>query len=239
ARFYKGRGVYNNGDQTALAMPLYYGLVPANWRAAVVRRLVEDINADQYRLDVGILGDKCLFRVLSRYGHTALAYRVATQVTYPSYGQWILNGATTLWEGWGTKAVLPTVQQGPSSLNHIAFGDILGWMYNDLAGIRPDWRAPGFRTIVIKPHPVRALPWAGATYNSRFGTIQSQWRWHGKQLHVNIIVPAASAAVVTLPGVGDAKVICNGGPLHAPLSNAVGVNGMKRRGGQAIVSVGP
>ncbi len=229
-RFYKGHGIYGNGGQTAQAMPLYYGLATKASLPMVVQRLVLAVNQHQDHLDVGVLGDKCLFRVLSKYGHAALAYRIATQTTYPSYGQWILHGATTLWEGWG----LPL-----ASHNHIMFGDILGWMYNDLAGIRPDWRSPGFSTILIKPHPVKALPWAGATYNSRFGTIKSQWRWHGKQLHVNIIVPAVSAAVVTLPGVGDAKVICNGGPLHAPLSNAVGVNGMKRRGGQAIVSVGP
>ena len=230
AKYAKGNGLYGNGGQIAQAMPLYYGLVPAGRQAAVVRRLAADVHAHHNHLDVGILGAKCLFRVLSRYGHSALAYRVATQTTYPSYGQWILHGATTLWEAWGLH---------PSSMNHIMFGDLLGWMYNDLAGIRPDWQSPGFRTILIKPHPVRALPWAQATYNSRFGTIQSRWRWHGKQLHVNIIVPAASSATITLAGAGEARIICNGKPVKTSLSGAIGVKGVKQGDGQAIVSVGP
>ena len=96
-RFYKGHGVYNNGGQTAEDMPLYYGIAARQMRPLVLERLVQDVHAHQDHLNVGILGDKCLFRVLSSYGHTALAYRIATQTTYPSYGQWILHGATTLW----------------------------------------------------------------------------------------------------------------------------------------------
>ncbi len=229
AKYAKGNGLYSNGGQTAEAMPLYYGLVPASQQAAVVRRLVHDVHAHHDHLDVGILGAKCLFRVLSRYGHTALAYRIATQRTYPSYGQWILHGATTLWEAWGLH---------PGSMNHIMFGDLLGWMYNDLAGIRPDWRSPGFRTIVFKPHPVRALPWAGASCQSRFGRIESQWRWHGRKLHVNIRVPPASAAVVILPGTGITQILCNGRPMSA-LSGGHGIHGIKKQDGRSIIKVGP
>ncbi|MCL5945477.1 MAG: glycoside hydrolase family 78 protein [Planctomycetes bacterium] len=204
AKFYRGNGLYSNGDQTALCMPLYYGLVPKNRQADVVDQLVADIHKHNNHLDVGILGERCLFRVLSRYNHTALAYRIATQTTYPSYGQWILHGATTLWEGWGLH---------PGSMNHIMFGDILGWFYNDLAGIEPDWRSPGFRTIIINPHPVKTLPWAWAKYNSRFGQIKSGWRWHGKQLELNVTIPPASSAMMALPGTRAAKVTCNGQPF--------------------------
>ncbi len=229
-RFYKGRGVYGNGGQTAEAMPLYYGIATAKMRPLVIRRLVQDVHAHQDHLDVGILGDKCLFRVLSRYGHTALAYRIATQTAYPSYGQWILHGATTLWEAWGLN---------PSSMNHIMFGDILGWMYNDLAGIEPDWRSPGFRTILIKPHPVAALPWVRAEHDSPFGLIKSAWRWHRKQLMLNVVIPPASSAFITLNGAGDQIVQCNGKPLTAGDN---GVLGMKRQVGHRaamVVHVGP
>ncbi|MGC9261846.1 MAG: alpha-rhamnosidase, partial [Phycisphaerae bacterium] len=160
-RFYKGNGIYGNAGQTAQAMPLYYGLATREMRPLVLQRLVQDVHQRQDHLDVGALGDKCLFRVLSRYGHTALAYRIATQTTYPSYGQGILHGATTLWEGWGLH---------PASMNHIMFGDILGWMYNDLVGIKPDPMHPGFHTILIDPHPIRALPWADGVHECRFGT---------------------------------------------------------------------
>ena len=216
AKYAKGNGLYGNGGQTAQAMPLYYGLVPAGRRAAVVRRLAADVHAHHNHLDVGILGAKCLFRVLSRYGHSALAYRVAAQTTYPSYGQWILHGATTLWENWGLKL---------GARNLIMFGDILGWMYNDLAGLKPDWRSPGFRTILINPHPVKALPWVQAEHDSPFGLIKSAWKWHGGKLVLNITIPPASSALITLPGAGTQVVQCNGKPMT---SGAGGVLAMKR-----------
>ena len=33
-------------------------------------------------------------------GHTDVAYRMASQRTQPSYGWWIEQGATTMWERW-------------------------------------------------------------------------------------------------------------------------------------------
>ncbi len=226
-RFYKGNGVYNNGGQTAEANPLYYGLATNAMRAKVLQRLLQDIHSHHDHLDVGILGAKCLFRVLSASGHTALAYRIATQTTYPSYGQWILHGATTLWEQWGLD---------PASMNHIMFGDIVGWMYNDLAGIRPDWRSPGFRTILISPHPIKALPWVAAEHESQFGLIQSAWRWHGTKLTLTVVIPPASSAFVTLPGAGSQTVLCNGKPMAA---GADGVLEVKLAGQSLIIHVGP
>ena len=232
-RFYKGHGVYNNGGQTAEDMPLYYGIATAKMRPLVLQRLVQDVHAHQDHLDVGILGDKCLFRVLSTYGHTALAYRIATQTTYPSYGQWILRGATTLWEGWGWTPA------DAASLNHIMFGDILGWMYNDLAGIRPDWQSPGFRTILIKPHPVKALPWVRSEHDSQYGLITSAWRWHGKKLALNITIPPASSVFITLSGAGNESVQCNGKPLAAGDGGVLGIN--RGTGGNAalVIHAGP
>ncbi len=221
-RFYKGHGVYGDGGQTAQAMPLYYGVATRKTRPLVLQRLVLAVHRHGDHLDVGVLGDKCLFRVLSRYGHAALAYRIATRTTYPSYGQWIRHGATTLWEGWGLL---------PASHNHIMFGDILGWMYNDMAGLKPDWRSPGFRTILINPHPVKALAWAQAEHESQFGLIKSAWRWQGRQLVLSITIPPASSALITLPGAGNQVVQCNGRPM---VSIAGGVADVSR-----VVSFGP
>lgn len=203
-RFYKGGGVYENGGETAEAMPLYYRIVTKAQRAAVTKRLVNCVHQHLDHPVLGILGSKCLFRALSRYGHSTLAYRIATQTTYPSYGQWILHGATSLWENWGLH---------PGTKNHIMFGDVVGWMYNDLAGINPDPKDPGFRTILLTPHLVRALPWAGATYDSRFGTISSSWRWHGSQVSLRLEIPSGSTALVTLPNAGKKAIICNGKTL--------------------------
>ncbi len=237
-RFYKGHGVYANGGQSAEAMALYYDVARKNQYAAVLRCLIRNIHAHHDHLDVGIFGDKCLFRVLSRYGHTDLAYRIATQTTYPSYGQWILHGATTLWEGWGTKAV-PPGQPGPASMDHIMFGDILGWMYNDLAGIKPDWRSPGFRTVLIDPHPIRALPWAGAAHDSRFGPIVSRWHWHGRLLNIDVAIPPATAAIVTLPAASQSTIRCNGLRLSNRTPGVESVTRSVVKSGAIVIRIAP
>ena len=237
-RYYHGHGIYDNAGQAAEALPLYYGLIPAGRCTAAVRQLVESVHTHHDHLDVGIFGDKCLFRVLSRYGHTDLAFRIATQTTYPSYGQWILHGATTLWEGWGTKAV-PPGQPGPASMDHIMFGDILGWMYNDLAGIKPDWRSPGFRTILIDPHPIRALPWAGAAHDSRFGTIVSRWRWHGRLLTIDVAIPSATAAIVTLPAASQSTIRCNGLRLSNRTPGVESVTRSVVKSGAIVIRIAP
>ena len=229
-RFYMGHGVYSNGRQTAEAMPLYYGLATAAMRKPVLQCLVRAVHARQNHLDVGVLGAKCLFRILSRYGHTSLAYRIATQTDYPSYGQWILHGATTLWEAFGLY---------PPSMNHIMYGDILGWMYNDLAGIKPDPMDPGFHTILIDPHPVRALPWAGGVHDCRFGTIRSRWRWIAEDLRLDITIPPATSAIVTLHVAGDAVIRCNGGVLGSSTPGVHTIARSAQKNGPTTVTVGP
>ncbi|MGC8542121.1 MAG: alpha-L-rhamnosidase C-terminal domain-containing protein, partial [Phycisphaerae bacterium] len=229
-RFYKGNGIYGNAGQTAQAMPLYYGMATREMRPLVLQRLVQDVHQHQDHLDVGALGDKCLFRVLSRYGQTALAYRIATQTTYPSYGQGILHGATTLWEGWGLH---------PASMNHIMFGDILGWMYNDLVGIKPDPMHPGFHTILIDPHPIRALPWAGGVHDCRFGTIRSRWRWIAADLRLDITIPPATSATVTLRGAGHTVIRCNGDVLGSSTPGVRTIARSARKNGPTTVTVAP
>ena len=229
AMYYKGRGVYENGGQTAQAMPLYFGLVPARRRIAAADKLVADVHAKNDHLSVGLLGDRCLFRVLSRFGHTALAYRIATQTTYPSYGLWFTRGATTLWEEW----------DGGGSHNHIMFGDILGWMYNDLAGIKPDSGNPGFRTILISPHPVRALPWASATYKSHFGNVACKWQWHKKSIWLNISIPPAASGVITLPGTGNGPILCNGRLLTHKTPGVIKMTAFKQPDPHTTLTVAP
>ncbi len=43
----------------------------------------------------GLLGTKAILNALSENGYPDLAYEVAAQETFPSWGWWIVNGATT------------------------------------------------------------------------------------------------------------------------------------------------
>ncbi len=82
-------GTYNKGLQTEQSVPLYWGVVPENMRAKVAAKLAQRVKADNYHLDVGILGAKAILSALSDNGYADVAYAIAAQETYPSWGWWM------------------------------------------------------------------------------------------------------------------------------------------------------
>jgi alpha-L-rhamnosidase len=66
----------------------------------------EVVNGEHYypgHLTTGLIGTKYLFPALSKVDKSDLAFSVATQTTYPSWGYMVENGATTLWEHWSNQ----------------------------------------------------------------------------------------------------------------------------------------
>ena len=187
------------GSQTANAMALNFGLVPAGETQAVVESLVEDVReTHQLHTSVGIVGLRYLFETLTRYGHGELALALMHQDTSPSFGDLIRRGATTLWEYWGESEV--DNFDGPRSLNHPMMGGFDNWFYNTLAGIRPDPEQPGFKHFFLDPHPVKELTWVRAYHDCPHGRIISEWRVANDCFEWNVTVPANTTATVTVPG---------------------------------------
>src|SRR5947208_4260759 len=82
-----GAGNYANGTQTASAMALYLDLVPKDHRGAVASNLANDIvYTHDTHLTTGFIGVKYLMPALTMIGRSDLAYDLATQTTYPSWG---------------------------------------------------------------------------------------------------------------------------------------------------------
>ncbi|WP_018630804.1 alpha-L-rhamnosidase [Niabella aurantiaca] len=186
-------GIYGTGLQTELSTPVYWGVVPDNLKARVVANLAKKVMADGVQLDVGILGAKAVLNVLSENGYADLAYRLAARKTYPSWGWWIVHGATTLYENWKVDA------KNDASLNHIMFGDIGAWFYKALGGIFPDPDQPGFRNILLKPNFVTGLHAFNATYRSARGPIRSSWTQTGNRARYECRIPASSTATFFIP----------------------------------------
>jgi alpha-L-rhamnosidase len=224
--FYKGDGIYANGSQTALSFALYGDLVPESERQKTLDRLVENIEKNNYNIDTGILGAKCIFTALTINGRHDVAYKMATQTTYPSYGHWIERGATTLWEDWG----------GGASLNHIMFGDISTWFYKYLAGINIDpdpLNNTGFKRIIILPRPVGDLSWVRAEHNCPFGLIKSSWQIKADKFTLDITIPANTTAAVYVPTV-DSDSVMEGGK---PASSVKDIQYLRNEGGYAVFAV--
>ncbi len=194
-KFLNPDNTYANGTQTAQTLALYLDLAPKERRGGVFSRLRDDIvYGKNTHLTTGIIGAKYLMELLSRQGQTHLAYELATQTTYPSWGYMIENGATTLWELWQNKT-------GPAmnSHNHPMFGSVGAWFYRALAGIDPDPERPGFERIRFVPGAVRDLEWASGDVETVRGTVLSRWSRTPEGFRLEIAVPVGSTAEIRLP----------------------------------------
>lgn len=189
----RSAGIYGNGLQTELSTPLYWGLVPDELKGKVAAALAKRVEADQFQLDVGLLGQKAILNALSENGYADVAYRLAAREAYPSWGWWIKNGATTLYENWDINA------SNDISLNHIMFGEMGAWLYKGLGGIFPDAGAPGFKHVILKPNVVKGLMSFEANHTGPYGNIRSAWQWKGSKIEYNVIVPPNSEATVYFP----------------------------------------
>ena len=189
----KETGIYANGSQTELSVPLQWKIVPDNMIAKVAQNLAKKVEEAGFHLDVGVLGAKAILNALSENGYPEVAYKVAAQDTYPSWGWWIVNGATTLLENWDLKA------ERDISDNHMMFGEIGGWFYKGLGGIFPDPEEPGFKHILLRPNFVKELKQFEAQHNSPYGRIISKWEWNKKKIKYEVTVPANSTATLYLP----------------------------------------
>jgi len=215
-------GSYANGSQTALAGALFFGVVEEQHRPKVIENLLASIEASDGHIDAGILGSKYIPNVLTDSGHSDVAYRMAGKRTKPSWGWWIDQGATTMWERW----------DGLESRNHIMFGDIAAWFYKALAGIRIG--APGFEHIVIAPNPVEDLTFAKATVDTVRGPVSSDWKIENGTFKLDVSIPANTTATVILPAERGATITESG----KPITEAAGVTPKQWDEAGAVLEVG-
>lgn len=198
-------GLYGKGHQTEQSVTLYWGIVPDSLKAKVAANLADSVKANHDHLDVGILGAKAILGALSDNGQAETAYRLASQTTFPSWGWWIVNGATTLYENWNIKL------NRDLSLNHIMFGEISAWMYKTLGGIKPDELQPGFKHFTVAPNFLIAR--VDCRHESPYGQIVSSWESEGIKIHYKLVVPPGATATLNLPETDMDTVTMNGKPV--------------------------
>jgi alpha-L-rhamnosidase len=195
AFFNSQTGEYANGTQTAETMPLFLNLVPEKERGEVMGKLTNDIVYEHNtHVTTGFIGVKYLLPVLTRDGRTDLAYELATQTTYPSWGFMIARGATTLWELWQDKI-------GPSmnSHDHIMLGSLGAWFYRALGGINLGPDGEGYRHIVVDPNMVEDLDWTSASIETVRGQVSCSWKKKSGSISMEVTIPPNSDATIVVP----------------------------------------
>ena len=231
-RFLKpATGVYDNATQTSSILPLFFNLAPAENRAALLASLVNNIvKVTDGHVGTGLVGAQFLMRTLTDNGRSDLAYEIATQPTYPGWGYMVSKGATTVWELWNGDTADPAMNSG----NHVMqIGDLAVWMYEYLAGIRPDPANPGFRHVLIHPYPAGDLTFVKASHESLYGKIAASWKRDGGAFTLSVSIPPNTSATVWMPAKDAASVTESG----RPVAHARGVKFLRTEGDSALFEI--
>ncbi len=193
--FNRVTGVYANNTVTANILPLWFGMVPKGLENKVLESIIDKtLNECGGHVSTGVIGIQQLMRCLTEYGRGDLAFKIASNDTYPSWGYMVRNEATTIWELWNGNTADPAMNSG----NHVMLlGDLILWEYEYLGGIRA--LEPGYSKIQLKPYPIEELDFVNCAYNSVSGRIESNWKREGNRFEWDIVIPANTTAEVCLP----------------------------------------
>ncbi|MCU1262691.1 MAG: alpha-L-rhamnosidase, partial [Bryobacterales bacterium] len=229
--FNPATGLYGNGTQTSSILPLAFGMTPLDKRGPVFDSLIEKVEVESKgHIGTGLVGAQWLMRTLSENGRADVAFQIANQKTYPGWGYMVEKGATTIWELWNGDTADPAMNSG----NHVMqIGDLAVWMYEYLAGIRPDPARPGFAHTVIRPYPVADLTFVRASHKSMYGLIRSEWKREGGNFELDVTVPPNTTATVYVPA-RDAGAVTESGRAA---SLSPGVSFLRMDSGAALFDV--
>lgn len=238
-RFFNNEtGLYGTEEtyQTYQLLALVGDLVPESYRSKVFQTIVDDIKIRGNHLNTGIIGTKYLWPVLVKNGENELAYQIATQSSYPSYGYWINNGSTTLLEEWS----------GENSHNHQMFGSVTEYFYKFLAGIQSPMEGnttKGYSHIHIEPYVPQELEFVEASLETVSGWVSSDWQKDGKVFKHEVTIPANTSATISLPisekenvvvWEGESKVWEN----NQPAEKVNGIRQIEKKGDRLMINTG-
>ena len=189
--FYRAdEGIYSTGSQLDMCYPMLVGVVPDSLYNKVKENVVM-MTEEKYKghIAVGLVGVSILTEWSVRNKQVDFFYQMMKKRDYPGYLYMIDHGATATWEYWS----------GERSRVHNCYNGIGTWFYQAIGGIRLDEAKPGYRHFYVDPQIPNGVTWAKVTKESPYGTIAVNWELQGKQLNLQLTVPAGTTATVCIP----------------------------------------
>jgi alpha-L-rhamnosidase len=188
---------YGNNTVTANLLPYIFGMIEDDYvKGEVEKNIITNlITKNGGTVSCGVIGIGWLMHALTQMGRGDVAWLLATNKKYPSWGYMAEHGATTIWELWNGDTASPKMNSG----NHVMLlGDLLSWLYEDVAGIGA--ADVGFKHIAMKPDfSVDEMNHIDASYTSIYGKIVSRWKKENGKLHWYVEIPANTRATLFLP----------------------------------------
>lgn len=176
---------YAYGIQGCDVFPMHCKIVPREKYTKLLDRIISNLEKNNYKVDTGMYGTKILFELLTENNRQDVVYKILTQTNYPSYGNMIKNGATTVWETW----------EGNGALNHIGLTMIDFWFITGLCGIIPK-DCGGFSEFLIKPYFHEDLEYLKASYTTIYGDIRVFWERNDKFIDLSVEIPFNTRALL-------------------------------------------
>lgn len=195
--YYTVTGRLSIDTQTGYLVALYSGIYPDKER--IVSGLKERLYKDCYKMKGGFVGAPIMCKVMADNGLEEEAFYFLLQNGYPGWVHCIELGATTIWERWNSVLDDGTMSGTMmNSLNHYAYGAIVEYLYQNVAGIRV--LEPGFRKVQISPLINQKLRFVKARYDSVCGTYRVEWQIkRNGRIHVKVEIPFGCTALVGFP----------------------------------------
>ncbi len=157
--------------QSAIVLPLAFGLVPVHREKPLAQKL-NDMILKQGHLTTGFVATKYLLGILCDYGYKDTAFMLLDREKFPSWKN-MMKGLNSLPESW--VGLYDKADENSISMNHFAFGTIVGWMFEYLGGIRYRESTPGFSHVVLRPTFIKEIGSFKAEFKSVYGLISTQW----------------------------------------------------------------
>ena len=203
--------------QASYATPIRFGVISEenlpraleHYLAAIENPEVTDsdgLEVPPYTITTGFNATGNVLNALCDHGQAEVAYRLFESTDYASWLYPVTQGATSIWERWNgyTNELGFNGNNSMNSFNHYSFGAVCEWMMAYQLGIQADVEAPGYGHFILQPTPGGDFDYAGGSFESPYGTIESRWTAQGGQLTgYEATVPANTTATLYLPWVGQ------------------------------------
>ena len=180
-------------SQTGQALGLAFDIFDISERKEAYNRLIDYIEEGDEHLYTGILGGRYVFNMLSDFGDAELAYHMITRPDYPSFGELVHRGFTTLPE------TFEPVGGQVNSLNHHFWGHITGWYLKAILGIRVNPTETDCNNINIKPNFISSLDFAEGYLETNCGKLEVKWVRENENIKLTVNCPEGIYGDLVLP----------------------------------------
>ncbi len=182
-------GTCTVSEQTPISMLIVLGLYDN--LEPLKQQLLNEVKKHEGHHNCGMLGLQFLYKALTVCGQPEAVFDILTAEGYPSFTDWLKDGATTMYELWTKK----------ESNNHHMFTGFLAWYNAVLVGIQLDKGSNGYKKATISPWFIKQLDYCKGSMKTVSGEYKVHWQRKADcEVLLSVTVPEGAEARLCLNG---------------------------------------